>query len=356
MLRVGVARVKGAGDKRRGQGGPVSIGMGLIGLGRHGARYAKHLLEGVPGCRLAAVSRQDARAGEQFAQQHGIPFCADWRDLLQRPDVAAILVVTPPSLNRDICLAAAKAGKALLIEKPLACSTAEAREMVEAARAAGVPLMTAQTLRFTPVLCRLRDRLATIGPVEFFSLFMRAERQPHAWLDQRDKAGGGVVLEIGIHHFDLLRYLTGQDAVEVSAEMTRRHTQHVEDLAQLRFTLTSGTRCFVEVSRVSGGRLCRAEAVGQKGQLIADVGTGTLTRIEGWKVTDVESVPDRPTVEIVLEAFARSLLDRTPMPVSGEDGLRAVAMAEAAYRSAAQGRPVAVGEEPMAGQALGVLP
>ncbi len=317
--------------------------MGLIGLGRHGARYAKHLLEGVPGCRLAAVSRQDVQLGEQFAEEHGVPFHADWRDLLRRPDVQAVLVVTPPSLNREICLAAADVGKALLIEKPLACSTAEAGEMVAAARAAGAPLMTAQTLRFTPVLRRLRERLATIGPVEFFSLCMRAERPPHAWLDQKDKAGGGVVLEIGIHLFDLLRYLTGQEVVEVRAEMSRRHTKQVEDLAQLRFTLASGAACFAELSRVSGGRLCRAEAVGQKGQLIADVGTGTLTRIEGWKVVEVESVPDRPTIEIVLEAFARSLQDKTPMPVSGEDGLRAVAMAEAAYRSAALGKPVEIG-------------
>lgn len=323
-------------------GEPVRIGMGLIGLGRHGARYAKHLLDGVPGCRLAAVSRQDVRAGEQFAKEQGLPFHADWRALLKREDVQAVLVVTPPSLNREICLAAARAGKALLIEKPLARSTAEAREMVAAAEAAGVPLMTAQTLRFTPVLRRLRERLAEVGSVEFFSLFMRAERPPHAWLDRKDQAGGGVVLEIGIHHFDLLRYLTGQDVVEVRAETAKRHTQQVEDLAQLRFTLASGAVCFVELSRVSGGRLCRAEAVGSKGQLIADVGTGTLTKIEGWKVTGVEAVPDRPTVELVLEAFARSLRDKAPMPVSGEDGLKAVTLAEAAYRSAELGRPVRI--------------
>ncbi|MDE3226835.1 MAG: Gfo/Idh/MocA family oxidoreductase [Nitrospirota bacterium] len=321
----------------------MSIGMGLIGLGRHGARYAKHLLDGVSGCRLVAVSRQNAAAGEQFAKDHGLAFSADWRDLLRRSDVQAVLVVTPPSLNREICLAAAKAGKALLIEKPLACSTAEAAEMVAAARAAGVPLMTAQTLRFTPVLRRLRERLDAIGPVECFSLCMRAERPPHAWLDQKDKAGGGVVLEIGIHLFDLLRYLTGREAVEVRAETARRHTTQVEDLAHLRFTLASGASCFVELSRVSGGRLCRAEAIGQKGQWLADVGTSTLTRIEGWKVAEVESVPDRPTIEPVLEAFARSLMDKTPMPVSGEDGLRAVAMAEAAYRSAALGKPVEIG-------------
>lgn len=320
----------------------MSIGIGLIGLGRHGSRYARHLLEGVPGCHLAAVSRQDAQAGARFAAEHGLPFCADWRSLLLRPDVRAVLVCTPPSLNREICLAAAKAGKALLIEKPLALSSADAKEMVAAAAAAGVPLMTAQTLRFTPVLRRLKERLPAVGPVEYFSLFMRGERPPHAWLDQPEVAGGGVVLEIGIHLFDLLRYLTGQEPVEVLCETARRHTQRLEDLAHLRFLLPGGVRCYVEVSRVSGGRLCRAEAIGQKGQLLADVGTSTLTRVEGWKVAESEAVPDQPTLVPVLQAFARSLYQNAPMPVTGEDGQRAVAMAEAAYQSAAQGRAVAI--------------
>lgn len=321
----------------------MSIGIGLIGLGRHGARYARHLLEGVKGCHLAAVSRQDAAAGRQFAKEHGIAFCADWHDILSKPEVGAILVCTPPHLNREICLAAVRAGKALLIEKPLAFSKAEAQDMIAAARAAGVPLMTAQTLRFTPVLRRLKERLAAVAPVEYFSLFMRGERPPHAWLDQPDQAGGGVILEIGIHLFDLLRYLTGQDAVEVLAETARRHTQRLEDMAHLRFLLPGGVRCYVEVSRVSGGRLCRAEAIGARGQLVADVGTSLLTRIEGWKVAETEAVQDQPTLVPVLEAFAAALAAGGPMPVTGEDGMRAVAMAEAAYQSAAQGRAVAIG-------------
>ncbi len=320
----------------------MSIGIGLIGLGRHGMRYATHLLEGVPGCHLAAVSRRDAAAGAAFAAARGIPFHADWRDLVVRPDVDAVAVVTPPSLNRAIGEAAARAGKALLIEKPLAANTTDAQALVAAARQAGVPLMTAQTLRFTPVFRRLKDRLSDIGTLEYLVLCMRGERAPHAWLDQPAQAGGGVVLEIGIHLLDLLRFLTEEDPAEVFADLATLHNRHVEDWAWARYRLPSHVRCLVEVSRVAGGRLCRAEAIGSKGQLLADVGTSTLTYIEGWKTAGIESVPDQPTVVTVLKAFARSLTDRTPVPVTGEDGLRAVVLAEAAYRSAAEGRPVAV--------------
>jgi len=321
---------------------PGSVGLGVIGMGRHGSRYVTHLLEGVPGCHLAAVSRRDEAAGRAFAERHGVPFVADWRELVTRPEVEAVVAVTPPGLNREICLAAARAGKPMLIEKPLSLTVAEGREMVGAARTAGVALMTAQTLRFTPVLERLRATLPLIGPLEYLCLVMRAERPPHHWLDDPAQAGGGVLLEIGIHLLDLIRYLTGEEAVEAAGELLQRHTTRVEDLAQVRFRLASGLPCYVEVSRVSGGRVCRVEAVGQAGQLIADVDRSLLTRAEGRAIVAAESVPDRPTVAMVLEAFARSLTTGTPVPVSGEDGLCAVAMAEACYRAAREGRPVPV--------------
>jgi len=266
----------------------------------------------------------------------------EWRELVACKEVEAVVVVTPPALNREICLAAVRAGKPLLIEKPLALTVADAQEMVRAAREAGIALMTAQTLRFTPVLARLRDRLAAVGPLEYLVLTMRAERPPHRWLGDPGQAGGGVLLEIGIHLLDLIRFLTGAEAVEVVADLARRHTDRVEDLALARFRLSNGVSCFVEVSRVSGGRVCRVEAIGGAGQLIADVDRSLLTRIEGRAVTATEAVPDRPTVVTVLEAFAKSLSTGAPVPVSGEDGLRAVAMAEACYRAAREGRSVPV--------------
>ena len=326
-----------------------SFGIGLVGLGRHGSRYVRHLLEGIPGCRLAAVSRRDVGAGRAFAERHGLLFVPEWRELVTCKEVEAVVVVTPPALNREICLAAVRAGKPLLIEKPLALTVADAQEMVRAAREAGIMLMTAQTLRFTPVLARLRDRLADVGPLEYLVLTMRTERPPHRWLGDPGQAGGGVLLEIGIHLLDLIRFLTGAEAVEAVADLARRHTDRVEDLALARFRLSTGVSCFVEVSRVSGGRVCRVEAIGRAGQLIADVDRSLLTRIEGRAVTATEAVPDRPTVVTVLEAFAKSLSTGAPVPVSGEDGLRAVAMAEACYRAAREGRsvPVAISSEPV---------
>src|SRR5207245_3409443 len=111
---------------------------------------------------------------------------------------------------REICLAAVRAGKPLLIEKPLALTVADAQEIVRAAREAGIALMTAQTLRFTPVLARLRDRLAAVGPLEYLVLTMRAERQPHRSLGDPVQAGGGGLRAIGLHLLYLVRVLIGR--------------------------------------------------------------------------------------------------------------------------------------------------
>src|SRR5207302_8802031 len=129
-------------------------------------------------------------------------------------------------------------------------------------------LMTAQTLRFTPVLGRLRERLADVGSLEYLVLTMRADRPPHRWLGDPSQAGGGVLLEIGIHLLDLIRFLTGAEAVEAFADLAHRHTSRVEDLALARFRWSIGISCYVEVSRRSGGRVCRGEAAGGAGQLL----------------------------------------------------------------------------------------
>jgi len=133
--------------------------IGLIGLGRHGMRYAQHMRELAPRATLVAVCRRDALQGAAFADTHGLRFHNDFRALIADPHVDAVVVVTPPSLTSVICGEAIRANKPLLIEKPLAMSGAVARTMAEAAESARVPLMTAQTLRFDSTIQALEQYL-----------------------------------------------------------------------------------------------------------------------------------------------------------------------------------------------------
>lgn len=321
-------------------GGVGTVAVGLIGLGRHGLRYARHLLEPLPSIRLVAVSRRDRAQGDAFAAEHGLRFHQDCRDLIADPAVEAVIAVTPPVLNRDLCLAAVRARKPLLVEKPLAPDARQAREMVEAAESAGVPLMTAQTLRFDPVIQAMKADLALAGACRYLVLTSRMERRPDLDRHAVDYGGRGVLLEVGIHLLDLVRFLTGDEVVEVRGEMEPGAGAGPEDRAFVTLRTAGGLPVFVDVSRVAAGRVCRAEWVGERGQLIADWARHRLRLVGANQAETERPVDGPPTVATVLCAFAEALLTGVPMPVTGLDGRRAVEIAEACYESAATGLPV----------------
>src|SRR5688572_3321699 len=182
-------------------GGLVAIGLGVIGTGKHGARYLKHVPD-VPALRLAALARRDRAAGERQAADYGCRYHASAEDLIADPGVDVVALVVPPTLNARYAVAAARAGKALLIEKPLAPTVAECRRIAEAVERAGVTAMVAHTLRFDAVVQTLRAALPTIGPLHAIALTQRFEVSALPWLDRRAEAGGGIILHTGVHSFD----------------------------------------------------------------------------------------------------------------------------------------------------------
>ncbi|MBM4121129.1 MAG: Gfo/Idh/MocA family oxidoreductase [Nitrospira sp.] len=318
----------------------ASIGVGLIGLGRHGTRYAKHLLEPLPEARLVAVCRRDAAKGRAFAADHGLRFHQDYQGLIADQAVQAVVVVTPPSLTKAVCLTAVRAGKPLLIEKPLAASASDARVMVEAADKAGVPLMTAQTLRFDAAVQALKKESAKVEPRRYLVLTNRVDPRPEVFQNPADYGGRGVLLEIGIHHLDLVRFLTGDEVREVSCDLWREAPGKPESRALVRLQTVGGLSGLIDVSRVSEGRVGRAEWVGGKGQIVADWYGHRLSLVRSRTEVDEWTVEDRPTLVEVLQRFLQALAGNGPMPVTGLDGLRAVEIAEACYRSAEEGRAV----------------
>ncbi|MGH7858591.1 MAG: Gfo/Idh/MocA family protein, partial [Candidatus Binatia bacterium] len=128
-----------------------AIPVGLVGAGKHGERYLRHVVVDVPDLRLALLCRRDREAGLRQAESCGARFVGDFRELVSSPEIEAVIAVVPPSLNPEICTLAATAGKAILVEKPLAVSVAAGRRLRAVVERAGVPLMVAQTLRFNQV-------------------------------------------------------------------------------------------------------------------------------------------------------------------------------------------------------------
>ncbi len=121
------------------------LGIGLIGAGKHGVRYAHHITEDLPNLRLVALARRDLAIARQQAAQFGCRAYGHYAELIAAPDVEAIVVVVPPTLHPQIIEAVAAARKPVLLEKPAAVSMAEGRRVLQTVRAAGIPVMVAQT-------------------------------------------------------------------------------------------------------------------------------------------------------------------------------------------------------------------
>jgi predicted dehydrogenase len=317
--------------------------MGLVGAGKHGSRYAHHIVADLSReIRLVALWRRDREAGEAAARQYGCRYEPDVARLLAASDIDAVAIVVPPTLHAELCVAAARAGKAILLEKPAAVSRADADRIQAALARTPVHLMVAHTLRFNTVVRTLRERLADVGPLRTVFLSQRFERSPLEWLDQRSISGGGIIIHTGVHSFDLLRFLTGAEPESVWSRAWRTYTSETEDNFAAHIGLAGGIHAVVMGSRATDSRSGLIEITGADGQLVADHVHHQAYFLHGATRTAIDLPPAVPTVREVLRSFAKAIRLETAPAVGWEEGRAAVAVAEACYRSVECGQTVRV--------------
>jgi predicted dehydrogenase len=312
------------------------IGIGIIGVGKHGARYAQHVAD-VPALRLAAICRRDRTAGEAEARARGCRFHPDPEALIADADVDVVVLVVPPTLNVQLATAAARAGKALVIEKPLAPTLTGCRTIAETVARAGITAMVAHTLRFNAVVRALRAAAPSVGPLHAAVLSQRFEPSSLAWLDTRAVAGGGIILHTGVHSFDALRFLTGREPVRVTATATRVATRETEDSFAATVEMDDGLVAAIAGSRATAGRSGAIELAGRDGQLVGDHVAGVATRLVGTTRSPIDAGRPAMTVSAVLAELTAALTERRAPAVTIADGAKAVAVADACYRAIALG-------------------
>lgn len=318
----------------------ASLGIGLLGLGTHGSRYARHLAAGqVPGAHLAAIwTRAPVKAG-RFAHELKVQAAATPSELVTRSDVDAVAIVVPVGLHLALVEAAARAGKPVLVEKPLAPTPAIAARMRAAMAAAGLPFSVAQTLRFDPLLERLR-RAASVaerGPLVGFALEQRLEPRGLAWEDDPDTAGGGVLLQTGVHLVDALLHVIEPDEIEVEAAgASLRFARRTEDEAWVRARLrggrsgSAGAAGLLATSKVGGSRHHRILLLFEGGGIEADWVDRRFSVTTG-RERATRVVPPVPTVVRTLSAFAAYVRGEAENPVPPEEAERAIGVIANAY-------------------------
>ncbi|PON17697.1 hypothetical protein C2W62_11835 [Candidatus Entotheonella serta] len=318
-----------------------TIRFGLIGLGIHGERYARHLMRDIRGAELYAVCRQDPAKGEAYARQYNVRYYREYIDLISDPNVDAMVVVTPTVLNERICTTAAAAGKPVLVEKPLARNSREAINIVETVARSGSLFMVGHTLRFNSVVRALEHHLDELGPLHTITMNQRLEPSERLWTDDFADAGGGVVLQTGIHMFDLLRYFSDDEVRRVYCETDRIVYEELEDsfVATMRLR-QSKARCLIDAARYTESRSGRIELVGEQGQLVGDHVHGYGMLIRGRELTPLDIPPAVNTIEELLKAFLSAILNDEDPPITVIDGLHSLEIAEACYHASSSGSAI----------------
>ncbi|MCD6289719.1 MAG: Gfo/Idh/MocA family oxidoreductase [Anaerolineae bacterium] len=315
----------------------------------HAHSYAHSLLQ-LPDAELAAVWDEDAERGQAMAQQFSARFVPDLDALLKEEDIAGVIVTAANADHRDLVISAAQAGKHILCEKPIATTIADAQAMIDAADAAGVKLMTAFPVRYSPPTRRVYERVRAgeIGQV-LGAKCTNHGSMPGGWFTDKEKAGGGAVMDHTVHVADLLRWMLEDEVVEVYAEIGNLIYPdiHIDDCGLLSMRFASGVFATLDTSWSrppifpTWGDVTM-EIVGQDGVLILDafrqnveVYSQTQNRIywAHWGSNmDLGMIAD----------FVRIIREDAPVPITGYDGLKAMEIALAAYRSAEEGKPVSL--------------
>lgn len=308
--------------------------VALFGTGWIMQFHARAVLEH-PDAELVAAANWREESLARLAEKFGIPRTTTrWEDLAADPGVDAVVVGTPNSLHAPQAIACLRAGKHVLVEKPMARSLAEAEAMLEAAQASESFLMVAHCWRFHADVRALRDRIdgGELGRVvKTRGYGVHAGWGPSGWFTDPELAGGGALLDMGVHAIDTARFLLGDPLPRrVCAVVGRRYGDYaVDDDGILLITWDDGTNSIVE-SGWWQPHLAGLEADTEV------YGTGGYGRI--WAFT--EGPPGyehcaQPMYSAQMAEFLDAVGEgRQPRP-NGEDGLVVMRVVDEAYRSAA---------------------
>lgn len=321
------------------------IGVGIIGAGWWAEQHALALQDsGV--ARIVAASRQEPEPLARFTARFGGRGYRDSADLLRDREVEAVLVASPHHWHARHAVAAARAGKHLLLEKPMAPTLAECDEILAACQTAGVALLLGHTTHFAHPFRVAHDLIASgeIGEVTIASSVMSKtwmEANRRDW-HLKSSSGGGMLLTAGIHALDRLMWLTGAPVSSVSASLaTRFHQQEADDAGLLFLRFANGAAGSVaSIGYANGAPTHRTELFGTRGHLRVDFAEGvSVGREERWTNLPGSGDPDwlLPALRAEWEALAASITQGAPPAVSGEYGRHVIEVIAAANQSAALG-------------------
>ena len=330
----------------------------VIGCGRAGTIHARSYAGRVVGARLAALCDPVEEARERLGAQLGVArLYADWHDVMNDPDIDAVVVVTPTRNHCEVVVAAAEAGKHVFCEKPMASSEAECDEMMAACERAGVKLQVGFMRRFDESLVHAKERIdaGDIGEVTLVRTTTRGPNHPKPWMYDV-WSNYGPIGEVNSHDFDMLRWFVGAEPTSIYAIGANHRSPEVADEYPDYYDTFTASMTFGNgvIGAIDGAQYVqygydfRMEVLGTRGSVTAGqqpketyavaTSDGRVTRPMNNSWTYLFREAYVAEAQAFVDAIAK---DETPR-VTGHDGKMAVRLVSAGLISLLERRVVAL--------------
>jgi myo-inositol 2-dehydrogenase/D-chiro-inositol 1-dehydrogenase len=335
---------------------PGKLRFGVVGVGRIGKIHIENLVNRIPGAEVAAVCDVDAAELAAVAGKFGIERTfTDYRELLDLAEVDAVAICSSTDRHYQMIVDAAAYGKQIFCEKPTDLSIEKVRAANDEVGRRGVLMMVGFNRRFDPNFLKVRETIAG-GRVGQPQILRITSRDPAPPPEPYIRASGGLFLDMTIHDFDMARYLMASEVTEVYARAAVMVDPMIAeagdfDTAVITLTFENGAFAVIDNSRKA------AYGYDQRVEMFGSAGMVTIANktSDSQILCDSEGVHTSLPLHFFLERYAESYLlemrafldavvNRKPVPVGGEDGLKAVEIALAAGMSARENRPVKLSE------------
>lgn len=326
--------------------------LGAIGAGRIGKLHAENILK-MPDARLKIVA--DPFIDDNWARSWGLSTALDPEAVFSDDEIEAALIFSPSPLHAEQIIAAARAGKHIFCEKPIALDPDHIRQALKVVAEEGVKLQVGFNRRFDPDFRRIKQAVAS-GEIGRLYLIKITARDPAPPPMEYVKGSGGMFLDMTIHDFDMVRYLSGSEVEEVYAAGAVLVDPAIGEAGDIDTAITTmklrnGALAVIDNSRQAVyGYDQRIEVFGSKGSIAA----GNRTPTRSVLTTTDGVVADKPLVFFLeryqesfraeIAEFIRSVREDRETPVGGQDGLASILIGIAANESLKRGEPVRVAE------------
>lgn len=328
------------------------VRLGVVGLGWVAQVVHLPILKKLPEAEVVAVCDKDKNRGRLVAEKFGVQnLYTDIGPMLEAEEINAVVVCTSTDAHKGVTLAALRAGKDVLVEKPIARRYSEAVEMADCARETKRKLMVGMNHRFRPDTMILRSFLEAkeLGKVYYTKVgWLRKKNPDSSWITQKEKSGGGVFLDLGIVILDMAFWMMGYPAVK---KVTAKHFHHtikeVEDTSIVTLTMKNDTMVNIEVS----WSMCLDDDV-YYCQVYGTEGTATLNplrinkELHGNLVNLAPAKVDSPqnlfrkSYENELKHFLGAVRDVHPVISTADEAVQRMRIVDAVYRSVKTGKEV----------------